>query len=130
MNYNPASLFGVVNIPGVGFVQGTGAGQPRGRGLGDESAVMMISGLSNACVTLPDGTVDCGTPYGPPPKPGILGTKAPGAQQAPRAPATGDVLNVPVTLFNVTLPLWAWLAIAALLGGAGGAALMHFKMKR
>jgi len=69
------------------------AGAPASHQLGDDGSVMMISGL---------------------------GATGEGAAPAPATPTTVDMLQVPVTLFNVTLPLWAWLAIVALLGGGIG----------
>ena len=95
-------------VPGLGYVQpGTQAQsrQARSNGLGDDSAVMMISGLNDAGAG-PDALNA--------PVPQVLNLR-PGITAGPL-----DALKTPISLFNVTLPLWAWLAIAALLGGAGG----------
>lgn len=117
---NTFGFGGLQYVPGLGYVQspagdsaasacptGNCGGTPR---FGDEGAVMMISGL--------------GAQPGDP-----LQAAMPPPKNAP-APLLMDVLSHRVTLFNVELPFWAWLAIAALLGGAGGAGLMHQKMKR
>lgn len=149
MNHNPSHYFdGLVNVPGVGLVQGSaGVGKQASRGLGDDSAVMMISGLGAAspwasqvdwakararyvawsgAANTPGMTSSAWVgPIPPETYPGAGGDQK----------ASGDVdVSSPfqqrITLFNVELPLWAWLAIAALLGGAGGAGLMHLQMKR
>lgn len=165
---NPASYFGSLQyVPGIGYVQPQRgdtpiqarpygdravAGLAGGRGLGDDGAVMMISGLGKGtegswpnqamwaaeraryeawgvAANIPGMSVQAWAGPIPPatwPGPGAGAPAAPGLIP----PATVDLLKQPITLFNTTLPLWAWLAIAALLGGAGGATLMHFKMKR
>lgn len=117
--------------------------EARGRGLGDDGSVMMISGL--------DGLGTAASPAGswggpiPPPTYDDYAAKTYGSEATwklakaswdkylsekaatavpggfVRAPSGANTaLNTPVKLFNVELPLWAWLAIAALLGGAGG----------
>ncbi len=144
----PNQMFaGVQFVPGIGYVQGAGMGLTPSRGLGDESAVMMISGLGAAAPANPWPTQAqwqaertryvgwmqaANTPgltvkawAGPVPP-----EQWPGAGSATSKPGVFAGLQQPITLFNVELPLWAWLAIAALLGGAGGAGLMHLKMKR
>jgi len=113
---NVHALFGgMQHVPGLGYVQSPGAHGA----LGDESAVMMISGLGSSA-TIPGVTEDKGyrdangnwvpniVPVARPPSPASL------------KPAMDAQLKQSVTLFNVTLPLWAWLIIAAALGGAGG----------
>lgn len=148
MNRNPAHYFeGLVNVPGVGLVQGSdAAAAAAARGLGDDSAVMMISGLGAAspwpteaawakeraryvawgqAANTPGLSVQAWAgPIPPETYPGGGETSKPGASPLSTA------LQQRIVLFNVDLPLWAWLAIAALLGGAGGAGLMHLKMKR
>lgn len=104
-------------IPGVGYVQGT-TSQRTASHLGDESAVMMISGLgamprdSNA----PPEGVSVSTDGL---QPGTIGRSYQQSYSGASTPPAGP-LQQPITLFNVTLPLWAWLSIAAVLGGAGG----------
>lgn len=117
---NLQGIFGGMQyVPGLGYVQGQG-GVAR-TGLGDESAVMMISGLGNECVKRPDGSMDCGEPYGP--MPGKTVTRVVPSSPGALKPASADLtaqLTAPLTLFNVTLPVWVWLVLAAALGGAGG----------
>lgn len=107
MNPNPndiGSLFGAQHVPGLGFVQVGG-----GTHLGDESAVMMISGVG-------------------------VGSEG---RQVAVDPVTGAVQSVtgvgmnllsalkqPVTFVGITLPLWLWLAI--LISGVGIAGYLYF----
>jgi len=106
---NANNLFGNMQfVPGVGYVQSPSA-QRAASSLGDDGAVMMISGLGSSAQLTPEmqeearrRTLTAQTSYS-------------GATIAPTGP-----MQQPITLFNVTLPLWAWLAIAAVLGGAGG----------
>ena len=83
--------------PGQGgtFVQQVGGPVS---GFAGEADVMMISGLGADAVQVPDGVSVVGMPT---------------------QTLTGQ-LQFPVTLGKWTLPLWQWLVIAALLGGAGG----------
>lgn len=86
-------MLGVQSAPSGGFVSSSAL-----QGLGDDGSVMMISGL------------------GTPPS-----TPKPSEAQTPTVPESSNTpLSTPIKLFNVELPLWAWLVIAALLGGAGG----------
>lgn len=97
------SPFGSVQfIPGLGYIEG---GTPGVRGLGDDSSVMMISGLNAAAAEQPASTALAATA---------------GAQVTP---SFGEQLSQPVTLFNVTLPVWGWLVLALALGGVGGFAV-------
>lgn len=113
-------------------------------GLGDDGSVMMISGVPNGLGSAPlapwmqdANTVKPGLVPNPEyglwkacmerpenaGKPGACGAQPPPYISAGTASSTlagNTALNTPVKLFNVELPLWAWLAIAALLGGAGG----------
>lgn len=92
-------MLGIQSMGGNGYFTATEGSM----GLGDDGSVMMISGL---------GT-----------QPLYEGNSAPAnnAIAASSAALTASSpLQTPVKLFNVELPLWAWLAIAALLGGAGG----------
>jgi hypothetical protein len=63
--------------------------------LGDDASIMMISGLGS---TKADET---------------------SSEKSDAAKPTVSA-TTPVKLFGVELPLWTWLIIAALLGGAGG----------
>lgn len=112
MHPNLQGIFGgVQHVPGLGYVQAGPGGAASGRtGLGDDGTVMMISGVK-------------GLGTSPQPPPGQLPTYT-GARSAPiplTRPATmGDQLAQQVTLFNVTLPMWTWLLLAAALGGVAG----------
>lgn len=87
-------MLGVQSAPSGGFVSSSAL-----QGLGDDGSVMMISGL---------------------------GAEAPSAtsprenSRPPSAESPSVSLNTPVKIFNLELPLWVWLVIAAMLGGAGG----------
>lgn len=145
MNPHIKNMFGgVQHVPGLGFVQSSG-GAARS-GLGDDGSVMMISGVNGLGNTVPtpeeiQSTIDSMRkrgkseeeiaqavksmqnvqPYGPP-----TGSTVPtyvGPQNTNPIPLTQRApsnLTQQVTLFNVTLPLWTWLLIAAALGGAVG----------
>mgnify|MGYP001598671237 CR=1 FL=1 len=78
------------------FVQQTGG--PVNQALAGEADVMMISGVS---------PIETGG--------GVL----PASVAIPAPSLTGQ-LQQPVQLGTITLPLWQWLLVAALLGGAGG----------
>lgn len=110
---------GVQFVPGLGYVQG---GTPRAGGLGDDGAVMMISGLGTT-VNPPGVSGGNRTPFTPPSTdglaPGTVGRNYSQSYSGATTPPVGGIQQ-PITLFNVTLPLWAWLAIAAVLGGTGG----------
>ena len=132
MNLNGMFSGGLTHVPGLGYVQSGSAGLGA---LGDDASVMMISGLGSSA-TIPGLTVDrghrdaqgnwvpniqadpnarIGTNYADRATPGAPGIK----QQSMSAPSASQLAQ-PITIFNVTLPLWAWLSLAALLGGAGG----------
>lgn len=131
---NAHALFnGLQHVPGLGYVQGP-ASRAGGAGLGDEASVMMISGLGSSAA-IPGVTEDKGyydksgnwVPKLVPVQPGGSTGTGTGLIDGRGRPQPGSAfkpaaspLQVPLTLFNVTLPLWAWLAIAAVLGGAGG----------
>lgn len=88
---------GVSYIPGVGHVEGGAISGP----LGDEHAVMMISGLGEA-------------------DPAKGGVETHG-QPTMAAPAV-DLLTAirrPTKVFGIELPLWLWLLILAGVVGAG-----------
>jgi len=85
---------------GVYFQGARGAGA-----LAGEADVMMISGLGADAV-----------PAGTPP----AGVSVVGAPPSVPAPSLTGQLSLPVTLGPLTLPVWQWLVLAALLGGAGG----------
>lgn len=82
------NLFGgrIRHMDGVGAVMETGSNSAPAA-LGDEAAVMMISGVGQP----PAGQLDA--------QPG---------------PISG--LSEPKTIFGVTLPLWQWLALAGAIG--------------
>lgn len=103
------SLFGVQNVPGLGYVQ---AGVSGGA-LGDEAAVMMISGV---------GAADDQRQ--------VAVNPATGAVQRIAGAGLGLVaaLTQPVTFIGVTLPLWLWLAI--LISGVGVAGWYFFMRKK
>lgn len=88
-----ANAFPGLSGAGGIFMQQTGG--PMNQALAGEADVMMISGVE------PVGTQQ-----------GV----APGIP----APTLSGQLQTPVSIGTVTLPLWQWLVIAALLGGAGG----------
>ncbi len=89
---NNAHLLGMLNVTPTGGRFISGLGEASGGALGDDSAVMMLSGVGST-----------------------------GSSVQPSAqPTTTELLQTPVTLFNITLPLWGWLLAAAVLGGAGG----------
>ena len=93
---NIAGMFsGLQAGPGGTFMQMSGAGGP----LAGEADVMMISGIGNAAQVDP-------TAGGVPPA-------------IPSQSLTGQ-LQLPVQLGKFTLPLWQWLLISLLVGGAGG----------
>lgn len=87
---NNAHLLGMLNVTPTGGRFISGLGDANGA-LGDDSAVMMLSGVGST-----------------------------GTATQPAQPTTAELLQTPVTLFNITLPLWGWLLAAAVLGGAGG----------
>lgn len=94
-----SQLFGGTIAPGGTngrFVQMTGSSAGP---LAGEADVMMISGIGNPAATAPVETQT--------------------SQLIPPQTLQGQ-LSFPVTLGSLTLPLWQWLLIAALLGGAGG----------
>ncbi len=102
---NLGALFGGTHhVPGLGYVSGTGA-DAHGA-LGDEAAVMMVSGLGDE--------TDFGTKV------------TDGAARMVGARLT-DALKAPVTIGVVTQPLWVWLVLA--LGGVGIAGWFFFKRK-
>lgn len=101
----------MLGVEGLGpngrFMATSGTRPQTGRGLGDDGSVMMISGVDGlGSAVLAPWMQDANTV-----KP---------ASTSPVLTPPNTALNTPVKLFNVELPLWAWLAIAALLGGAGG----------
>jgi hypothetical protein len=100
---NLSSLFpGLSGGQGGVYMQQTGMA---GTGaLAGEADVMMISGLGQNV-----------TAAGSPP-PGVSVVGSPAIPQ----PTLSGQFQQPVTLGTLTLPLWQWLLIAALLGGAGG----------
>ena len=85
-------------VPGVGFVQANGGAAPVGA-LGDESAVMMISGLGD--------------------------TARPTGQTASISVIAGSFDRLKMSLsekykfFGIELPMWMWLLIASGVVGAG-----------
>ncbi len=89
------------------YFQQTGGAAARSAPLAGEADVMMISGIGNPEAVTPSpvaaganiGTV--GSPAIPP-------------------PTLSGQLGTPITIGTITLPLWQWLVVAALLGGAGG----------
>lgn len=118
---NMPAGFGATHVPGIGFVQATG-GQ-RSNGLGDEAAVMMISGLGSSM----DADGKFYPLQIPKQKPGAAqvktGSVAGGAGSALITEAPVGLmaqLSQAITLGTITLPLWAWLLISAGLGAAGG----------
>ncbi len=95
-------------IKGVGFVQANGGASNGGvAALGDESSVMMISGLGADQQT--------GVSYS-----GAATRPVPGLSDIKQA------LSNPYKVFGIELPLWAWLLIAA---GALGAGAIFFNKK-
>lgn len=96
------SLFPGLSPAGHGgfYVQQTGGASSPSTGLAGEADVMMISGLAAEAVNAPQGV-------------SVVGAGLP-------APTLAGQLQFPVTIGTITLPLWQWLVIAALLGGAGG----------
>lgn len=114
------TLFGGMQyVPGLGYVEG---GTPAPRPLGDDGSVMMISGLGTT--VNPPGVVGGNQSGFSPDNPNqwIQGSRLPPVGQSYSGASTPPVggLQQPITIFSVTLPLWAWLAIAAVLGGTGG----------
>ena len=122
MNLNGMFSGGLTHVPGLVYVQSGSAGLGA---LGDDASVMMISGLGSSA-TIPGLTVDRGHRD-------AQGNWVPNIQADPNARMPGVKqqggpmtiqrnagLTQQVTIFNVTLPIWAWLSLAALLGGAGG----------
>lgn len=91
-------MLGVSHVPGMGFVAGGLAGVQSSQALSGEADVMMISGLGAGT----DGPAQ-GVSAPPIPQPTLMGQ-----------------LQQPVTIGTITLPLYGWLLLAALLGGAGG----------
>lgn len=112
---NASNLYGMLGVQpmaGMGFVQTSGVSQGVAGSFAGEADVMMISGLGNDVPIHSTARIIEGPP------PGV--DYAPGAgPRIPTATLTGQ-LQVPVSIGTVTLPLWQWLLIAALLGGAGG----------
>lgn len=111
---NLFSDHGVSYVPGRGYIgagMGSLAGQSglgRPSGLGDDASVMMISGLGQHMG-------DAGVPA---PAPAVDANGNPVTAPAPPAGVSlSDALMQPITIGPVTLPLWAWLVIAA--GGVG-----------
>lgn len=97
---NLGQLFPGISAGNNGFyVQQTGGAAGH---LAGEADVMMISGLN-----APEGVV--------PPAGGVSAVGGPLPAQTLRGQ-----LQFPVTIGTITLPVWQWLVIAALLGGAGG----------
>lgn len=91
MNFS-SNLYGMLGVTPVGNGYGVASGVSGA--FAGEADVMMISGVGNDAVT---GT--------PPPIP---------------SPTLGGQLSIPVTIGTMTYPLYVWLILAALLGGAGG----------
>ena len=90
---NGNSYFGNVQfVPGLGYVEGQ-----QTSALGDESSVMMISGLGQEGVQT--------------------------HSQPTLAPGPLAFLQKPLTLLGITLPIWQWVMIALGLVGAGYAFL-------
>lgn len=108
MKQNVLGMLGVTPVGGR-FV--TGLGNAQGA-LGDDGSVMMISGLGQE--SLADRLGQRLKTMDPNAGGAADGTAA---TPAPAAPATADILRVPITLWNITLPLWGWLLVAAVLGG-------------
>ncbi len=87
-------MLGVTQASNGRFVTSGGSGLPPApRALGDDAAVMMISGLKDA---------PSGAPASPPPVDLMT------------------ALKTPIRIGSLELPLWVWLAAALALGGAGG----------
>ena len=100
MNPNASNLhhmLGVTPVAGMGYVGGVGAGHSQGAmgALSGEADVMMISGFASDPLN---------------------------AGQSPEipTPTLWGQLQQPITIGSTTLPLYGWLLVAALLGGAGG----------
>ena len=106
---------GVQWVPGLGYVSsGTGASGLAGTSqLGDDASVMMISGPGNLGSDARNIQVNQET--------GVV-EKVTGAGFR-----LGVALKQPVVIGNITLPLWAWLLIAA---GAMGLAGYFFLFKK
>jgi hypothetical protein len=101
---NLSHLFGGNLSPGANgrFIQQTGGAMAGvSAPLSGEADVMMISGL-NAAQTVP---TEGGVP--------VQGVNV-------GVPLVSNQLSQPITIGPVTLPLWQWFLLAALLGGAGG----------
>jgi hypothetical protein len=112
-------MLGVQGVASHGrfFVVSDGeAGAPRG--LGDDGSVMMISGLGQVGQLI-DGS---GGPLVQEAKRRIESARPTGAPPPSSVPPfpSPNPLTMTVKLFNLELPLWVWLLLAALLGGAGG----------
>lgn len=115
---NRAHLYGMLGVANVGGRFVTGA--PSQGALGDDGAVMMISGLGQETTgggVLP-GAVDR-----------LIGNRRPDGAggltprtETPERPHVDPVrmLQVNITLWGITLPLWGWLMLSAMLGGGAG----------
>ncbi len=99
---NINALFGgsLQHVPGVGYVNATQGGTAAVNGLGDEAAVMMISGVDER---VQSASVDVATF------------------------TLSKLLTQPVKIGPVTQPLWVWLLAAC---GAAGFAGWWFFAKR
>lgn len=96
MHGNLLGMLGVSNVGGGRFVVDPSQGSTQ---LGDDGSVMMISGIPSNIADRVGSAVSPNVP-----------TSNGGSDLVTQ-------LQVPITLFNITLPLWAWLLIAAALGG-------------
>lgn len=116
------SLFGgIAPGPNGTFLAGVRQGGAP-RGLAGEPDVMQISGMPSGIGTPPtfdptrfvadEGVRALPTAVTAPPGVSVVG--------APATQGLRSQLMQPITIGPITLPLAGWLAIAALLGGAGG----------
>jgi hypothetical protein len=143
MNLNGMFSGGVSHVPGLGYVQNGSLGDDGSvmmiSGLGNTlvDPVQLANdlrklGKSEAEIAQAVASAQAGnnTPYGPlrlgtdysQGIPGVTPGITPGVKQqgGPMTIQKNAGLTQQVTIFNVTLPIWAWLSLAALLGGAGG----------
>lgn len=114
---NHAHLYGMLGVANVGGRFVTGASNLGA--LGDDGAVMMISGLGQAegapgVSPNVSGAVDR-----------IMGRRPDGAGGSTPVvdrPTVDPIrmLQVNITLWGITLPLWGWFLLSAMLGGGAG----------
>jgi hypothetical protein len=96
MNPMSTNLYGMLGVTSSNGMYLSGLGRHDSGSFAGEADVMMISGLGADA-----GMNTAATP--PIPQPTLWGQ-----------------LSVPVTIGTMTYPLYVWLILAALLGGAGG----------